>query len=368
MIRTEIGYRRLLNQLVAGGRLDKPGDVVRRLGAMQAQDYHQVMWAIGSRTTNACLADIEQSIAGREIVLTWSMRGTIHAVPSDEVRGMLQLLTPRILAGDKRRLEQLELTPDVIARSKEILYRVLHGNRPITRPDLMQAFEDSGIRTNGQRGYHLLWHHAQTGLICLGPREGKQQTFVLLDDWVPKSLYPTMSSEETLTRLTASYFTSHGPATVNDYAWWTGLMLADARRGLELVRERLASATVGDQIYWFSPSSPGSGDVEAHPSVYLLPGFDEYILGYKNRMDVLREEHAKYIVPGNNGMFMPTIVVDGQVAGTWKRNVKKRGMDIELYLFRAQEDRENELKTASLRYSEFMELPLTSIKTRTIDE
>jgi hypothetical protein len=355
---SEIGYRRLRNQRIAGDRCEKPDEVVRYLGAMQAQDYHQVLWAIGSRMQHASAADIERSIADREIVMTWPMRGTIHAVPPESVRWMLQLLSPRILAGDKRRLEQLELTPEIIEQSKELLFRALQGNRRISRPVLMQLFEEAGIRTSGQRGYHLLWHMAQKGLICLGPREGKQQTFVLLDEWAPPAR--DVSREEVLAQLTERYYAGHGPATVHDFAWWTGLTLSDARRGLELAGRQLESVKIDDRELWYH-SSLSAGGIEVRPSVYLLPGFDEYLLGYKDRSDVLREEHAKYIIPGGNGVFMPNIVIDGQVAGIWKRTIKTKGLDMVLQLFAAHDDRADDLMAAASRYGEFVGLPLLSV-------
>lgn len=358
MIKSEIGYRRLQNQRIAGDKCEKPDDVVRYLGAIQAQDYHQMLWAIGCRMQHGVAADIERSIEDRNIVLTWPMRGTIHAVPPESIRGMLQLLTPRILASDKRRLQELELTPEIIEQSKEILIHALKGTKRISRPVLMELFEEAGIRTTGQRGYHLLWHSAQIGLICMGPREGKQQTFVLLDEWVPPG--DDISREEVLSQLTKRYYISHGPASVHDFAWWTGLTLTDARKGLELAGNQLESAKIGDRELWYH-SSPSAGNKEITPCVYLLPGFDEYVLGYKDRSDVLRAEYAKYIIPGGNGVFMPTIVIDGQVAGIWKRKIKAKGLDIVLELFSAYDDREYDLMAATSKYVEFMELPLLSV-------
>lgn len=362
MINAEIGYRRLKNQRIAGDRFEKPDDVVRYLGAMQAQDYHQVLWAIGSRMIQGRVSDIERSMEDRDIVLTWPMRGTIHAVPPESVRGMLQLLTPRILAGDKRRLKELELTPEIIAQSQDILTQTLQGNKRISRPDLMQCFEEAGINTSGQRGYHLLWHSAQTGLICMGPREGKQQTFVLLDEWVPSR--GDVSRETVLLQLTERYYSSHGPASVHDFAWWTGLTLTDARKGLELAGNRLKAMKIGDRELWYH-TSQSADCIDFRSGVYLLPGFDEYLLGYKERSDVLLQEHAKYITPGGNGVFMPTIVIDGLVAGIWKRKIKAKGLDIVLELFASANGREDELRAAASKYGEFMELPLLSVDIQT---
>ncbi|SDD42977.1 Winged helix DNA-binding domain-containing protein [Paenibacillus sp. UNCCL117] len=364
MIHPEIASRRLLHQRISYGRFDKPEQVVRHLGAMQAQDYHQVLWAIGVRMQHAVIGDIEQSIAHRQIVLTWPMRGTIHCVPPEDVRWMLKLLSPRILAKDKRRLEQLELTTDMIERCKQLAIDALQGGRRMTRPDLMQVFEEAGISTTGQRGYHLLWHIAQAGLICMGPREGKQQTFVLLDEWVP--LAKEIPPEEALALLTERYFRGHGPATVQDLAWWTGLTLTDARKGVEAARNRLISETIAGRVYWRA-SAEQSGDAVVQSGAYLLPGFDEYFLGYQDRTAVVSAEHARFIVPGNNGVFMPIIVVDGQVAGIWKRSITSKGIDIIMHLFYANPGRRDELMNAAAKYGEFMGLPLTSTDIQVMD-
>jgi hypothetical protein len=324
---------------------------------LQAQDYHQALWAVGVRMQSVTAADIEQSIADRKIMLTWPMRGTIHFVPPEDARWMLKLLAPRVLARDTRRLEQLELNQKIIERCRQIFNDALQGNKRISRPNLMQLLEEDGISTNNQRGYHLLWYMAQTGLICLGPREGKQQTFVLLDEWVPAT--KELSRNEALALLAERYFTSHGPATIQDFSWWAGITLADARQGVEAAQSRLVSEKINGQDYWMAENFQ-VGLTDEGPTVYLLPGFDEYLLGYKDRSAVLRAEYAPHIVPGNNGVFMPTIVIDGQVAGKWKRTIKKKGIDIEFYLFAPLDNREDSIIEAAGRYCRFMELPLAS--------
>ncbi|MEW9701271.1 winged helix DNA-binding domain-containing protein [Paenibacillus sp. SI8] len=353
-----IADRRMFNLQITGGKLDKPEQVVKQLGALQAQDYHQALWAVGLRVQSATLADIEQSIEDRKIMLTWPMRGTIHFVLPDDVRWMLKLSASRILARDNRRLEQLGLNQEIIERCKQLFYDALHGNKRISRPLLMQLLEEAGISTKNQRGYHLLWYLAQSGFICLGPREGKQQSFVLLDEWVPAA--KEASIDEALAMLAERYFTSHGPATVHDFAWWAGITLSDARRGAGAAPRGLASEKVGGQEYWWSEQSQW-GSADGGPAVTLLPGYDEYLLGYKDRSAVLRAEYASSIVPGNNGVFMPTVVIDGQVAGLWKRTIKKKGMDIEIRLFESHSDREESIQEAAERYCGFMDLPLASI-------
>src|SRR5215472_325382 len=218
---------RLFNQRIDGKKFERPDEVVRWMGALQAQDYQQSLWAIGLRMQSATVADIEQAILDRKIVRTWPMRGTLHFVPGDDAKWMLSLSASRMIANDRRRQGQLELDETIMERCKELFYDALKGNQRLSRPDMMQLLVDAGISTKGQRGYHILWYLSQAGLICLGPMQDKQQTFVLLDEWVPHSR--AFSREESLAELARRYFTSRGPATIHDFAWWAGLTVADAR-------------------------------------------------------------------------------------------------------------------------------------------
>ncbi len=205
----------------------------------------------------------------------------------------------------------------------------MQGGKIVTRAELMTALDQAGIPTASQRGYHILWQLAQDALICLGPNQGKQATFVWLADWLPK--VPEITREESLTRLTQTYFTSHGPATIQDYMWWSGLTAADVRAGLKLAGSNLVAETIEGSEYYLSPNHTDSPSGQSH--VYFLPGFDEYLLGYKNRTAVLEPTHSQKVVPGSNGMFLATIVLDGQVVGTWKKTATKTKIKISFNLF-----------------------------------
>jgi hypothetical protein len=315
----DIAHQRLRNQSINPTTCATPGEVVKRLGAVQAQDYLGALWAVGLRLKAATEPAIEQAISDRKIIRTWPMRGTLHFVAPDDVRWMLALLTPWVIAKVARRHKQLELDAATFARSKELFATALQGGRQLTRQEMMAVLEQGGIATAGQRGYHILGWAAQSGLICFGPRQGKQDTFVWLDDWLPKS--KTLSREESLAELAKRYFTGHGPATIQDFMWWSGLPAAEARAGLTMVEAQLTHEEFDGQTYWFSPSS--SSTKAAAPTAYLLPGFDEYLLGYKDRSAVLDPAHATKVVPGGNGMFKPIIVINGRVVGTWKRTLRK---------------------------------------------
>lgn len=354
---TDIAYQRLLNQRIDGKKCEKPEEVVGWLGAIQAQDYMQSLWAIGLRLRSATVVDVERVISEGKIIRTWPMRGTIHLVPSEDVKWMLELSASRMLAKDSRRLAQLGLDEEVMERCKELFYDALKGGRRLSRPDMMKLLEEEDISTENQRGYHILWYASQSGLICLGPMQDKQQTFVLLDEWAPDSR--ELSREESLVELTRRYFASHGPATVHDFARWTGLTVTEARSGVEAAG--LASEKINSDECWMTTDAPGR-IAHDRSSVHLLPGFDEYLIGYKDRSAVLATEHASKIVPGKNGVFLPTIVIGGRVAGTWKRKLKKNSIDVTLSPFTQLGDLEERTIEAAKSYSDFVGLSLSSIE------
>ena len=313
-----IARSRLVNHGIANPTFAQPGDVVTWLGAVQAQDYGGALWAIGLRMTGATERSIEQAIAERAIVRTWPLRGTLHFVAAQDVRWLLALLTPRVIAHSAGRYRQLELDETTFARSKEVFAVALQGGKQLTRDEMLQELEQAGISTAGQRGYHLLGRAAQDGLICFGTRRGKQQTFTLLDEWVP--LTRSLSRDEALAELTRRYFASHGPAVLKDFMRWAGLTAAEAKTGLAAAGKALIQETIADGVYWMPCEAPENSHDTL--SVHLLPGFDEYLLGYRDRSAVLDPAYAQRICRGGNGMFSPTIVIDGVVTGTWKRTFR----------------------------------------------
>lgn len=292
------------------------------LGAMQAQDYPGALWSLGLRLPGSTVSDIEQALTEGLVIRTWPMRGTLHFVPAEDAKWMLKLLTPRIIRGAASRERGLELDEAVFAKGFAVLAKVLSDGKPHLRTDVVAALEAAGINTQDQRGYHILWRASQMGLICLGPMEGKQPTYVLFDAWVPQST--VLSGDEAISELARRYFLSHGPATEKDFAGWTGLSLTEARRGIQALDTRFIREII-EGIEYIMPHTLQSA---FKPSAALLPGFDEYMLGYKDRTAALHVDHSGKIVPGNNGMFLSTVVVDGQVIGTWKRVIRAKTVTI----------------------------------------
>lgn len=349
----EFTRRRLYNHCITSKTCIDAHAVVKRMGAIQAQDYNQALWAIGVRTASATINTVEQAIAEAKIVRTWSQRGTIHFVPAEDTQWMLDLCASRIVAGHGRRMQQLELNTDIIKHCEALIVNALSEKKILTRSEIFTLFEDARIKTTGQRGYHILWHIAHIGVICMGPMQGKQQTFVLLDEWVSNLLHLTRN--EALTELVWRYFSSHGPATDYDFARWSGLTLTDTRIGIAENNTRLVSCDLEGISYWMADTN----DIDASKqSVYLLPAFDEYYLGYQDRTAIIAEEYAQKVVPGNNGVFQAIIVMNGQVVGIWKRKLKAKTVDITFYPFTPLDDKEDLLFAEAQIYADFMRLSL----------
>lgn len=352
MLTPSIAYRRLHTQRLAGPQFAAPADVVAFFGAVQAQDFLPALWALGQRTKGATEAVVEQAINDRRLVRTWPLRNTVHFVTPDDIRWMLALSAPRALK-DNARKRELELDEAVFAQSRRVIARELADGQPHTRPALRQALEDAGVSTAGQRGIHILGRLAQEGLICLGPRQGKQHTFVLLDAWLPPAR--ERSRDEALAELARRYFTGHGPATIQDYIWWSGLAAAEARAGLEMVKSELAQESVDGQVYWFDPAAPIGGEISS-PMAHLLPFLDEYVVAYKDRSAAHPPEYNKLVESGNI-IFHQPILIDGRVVGIWTRQLKRESVVITPTLFRPLTDDEAEALTAAAeRYGAFLGL------------
>jgi hypothetical protein len=313
----EILHRRLVAQRVSTGNLDDPAAIVSWLGAVQAQDYLAALWAVGLRTRGAREEDVERSIADGHIVRTWPMRGTLHFVAAADARWMTELLAPRGVAAAQARLRRLGIDQAVLARARRVLIRHLEGGRSLTRPAAYRAFELARLAPQGQRGLHILWRLAHDGLICFGPREGKQQTFVLFEEWLPRGR--RLLREEALAELAHRYFGGHGPATLRDFAWWSGLRLSEARLAVTLAGARIRCEQLNGVPHWFTdlPSARTATGDRAH----ALPAFDELLVGYADRSAALDSTTYRSVIAG--GMFKPVLVGGGRLLGTWTRRLER---------------------------------------------
>lgn len=328
----ELAYQRLHNQLVSHQPFDQPDEVVRWMTAVQAQDYRGSLWAIGLRLASASAREttVRKAIADRKIVRTWPMRGTLHWVAAADVRWMLRLLTPRVIKGSAGRYRQLELDAAVFDKSSKIIEKALAGGKAIERQELYGLLEKGGIRTNDQRGVHILGHLAMSGLICQGLPLDNQPVFVLLEDWLPSFEIP--DQEKCFANLASRYFKSHGPATVYDFSVWAGIKVSDARKALEMVQADFEQATIEGSTYWFAELKETVDFKAGGESIYLLPAFDEILCGYKDRSPILDSADVKSAIL-KNGIIRPVLVAGNKAVGAWKRTIKKEKAIVEAFPF-----------------------------------
>ncbi len=360
----EVLALRMASLLLARGAPTRPdgvAGVVTWFGAMQAQDLGSGLWSFGVRLPGLTQADVEAATERREAVRTWPMRGTVHFVPPRDVHWMLDLMGVRALARAARRREYLGLPEAVADHAVEVLGAALAGGRRLTRAQCVEALEQAGISGAGQRGYHLLWYASQRGVTCIAPNVGTEQTFVLLDEWVPDPHRP--DRDEALATIAVRYFRSHGPTTRQDFAGWTGLTVADARRGVAAAGDALVAVDVDGremladtalvESHRLQPVAATSDDLVA------LPGFDEYLLGFKDRSLMLADEHKQAIIPGGNGVFQPTLVRSGRVVGTWRRTTgrAKTTVDVRPFLRLRAADR-RQVEAALEPYGRFTGRPV----------
>ena len=354
MTNLDIAHQRLHNQLITRRTFEKPGDVVEWLGAVQAQDYAAAKWAVGLRLQGTTDDDIEQAFTRGAILRTHLMRPTWHFVSPSDIRWILALTAPRVNAVNAYYYRKLALDDAVFMHSNAVLAKALQGGKQLTRPELASVLQQAGIATDDlQRFTHIMMRAELDGIVCSGARRGKQFTYALLDERAPQAR--TLDRDEALAEFARRYFTSHGPATLQDFVWWSGLTVADARAGLEMVTSQLMHEVVDGQTYWFSMSTPPAKDLSQ--AAYLLPNYDEYIVGYTDRSAVFDASHTNKLDPRGNVLFNHTIVMDGQVVGTWKRTIKKDAVMITPSLLTPLNDAETRaFAAAANRYGAFLDM------------
>jgi hypothetical protein len=310
--------QRLSNQHLAGNPLETAADVVARFGAVQAQDYAGAKWAVGQRVQGATDTTLDQAFNTGTILRTHIMRPTWHFVAPADIRWMLELTAPRVNVVNGTMYRQLELDDALFIRSNKAIAEALVEGQFLTRTELGVVLSRAGIAAEGMRLGYIIHRAELDAIVCSGPRRGKQFTYALLDERAPQA--KSLPYDEALAELTKRYFTSHGPAVVADFAWWSGLTKTQARAGLEMAKSGLIRETVGGQTYWLAPDLP----LVKEPSftAHLLPNYDEYLLSYRDSSPVLDPSHAHMIEP-SNPIFGHFLVIDGRMVGTWRRDFEK---------------------------------------------
>jgi winged helix DNA-binding protein len=325
-----LGLQRLAALRLVGERCTTPAEAIRVLGAAQGQDLPGVLASIAMRTASGDVEEVRRAFDDGEIVRSWPMRGTLHVVAAGDLAWMLPLGTPRPLAAAAQRRGGLGLADESVEGAGEVAREALAGGGRATRAELGARWKDAGLVREAGHVAHTITVLAMRGVLAYGPfATPKEQALVLLDEWVPAPR--ALERDEALATWARVYFTGHGPARPQDFARWTGLPAADVRTAIEGAREHLVA---DDDGLLLDPATPERLAAADDPGAeLLLPGFDEFVLGYGERADILDPVHADRIVPGGNGMFRPTVVRDGRVVGTWKWVGSGRNRRVERELF-----------------------------------
>jgi hypothetical protein len=345
---------RLRNQKISDCDLSDPQSLVAHLGAVQAQDYAMSKWALGIRLPGATDATIEAALDAGDIVRTHVLRPTWHLVSGKDVRWMLALTGKHIKALSVGRDRDLGIDDALYNRTNDLIAKALQGGKQLTRAEVMQELEKGGVKTDSSRAVHFMMNAELDAIVCNGARRGKEMTYALMDEKIPKGL--VMSREESLATLAQRYFSSHGPATLHDFQWWSGLPMSAARAGWEDIKSKLQSVDWEGKTYFFDKDSPAAGN--DRESVIFLPAFDEYIVSYKNRNAVFDSQWQKEAIT-SNGIFKPVIVVNGQVTGIWKRTVQKNKVVVEPFFFDAKNTLPPEVTERAMQpFGAFLDLPV----------
>lgn len=335
---------RVRQQRLVASRYRTPAQVVAWLGAVQAQDYHGAAWALALRAKGLTFADVEAALADGSILRTHVLRPTWHFVSPADIRWMLALTAPRVQALMRSYDARLELDARTYRRARTVFTRALQGGQCLTRVELAAALRRARIVASGQRLAHLVMHAELEGDICSGPRRGSHFTYGLLAERAPDAVL--LPRDEALATLAQRYFRSHGPATVRDFAWWSGLTMADARRGAE---------AAGAGVLRLPPTPQRVAGVHL-----LLPNYDEYVIAYRDRGAFLDPARTRNLGVFTTREFPHQVVADGRIAGSWQRDVTRAAAHVAVHWYAPPTTRQRAAITAAVaRLGRFLNLPAT---------
>lgn len=344
---------RLHSQQLASPRFEEPKSLVGWMGAVQAQDYSMAKWAVGTRLRSGSLQTVDEALRRGDILRTHVLRPTWHLVAAEDIRWMLKLSARRIKAAyaSYAKVLKSDITEKQYGEFNELIGKILEGNKSLTRQEMEAEVNRRGLKTEERLIERLIGNAEIEGVICSGADKGNKPTYALLDERAPRGA--DLSREEAWARLASRYFQSHSPATVVDFAWWSGLSLTEAKQAVELVKPALVAASGNLWVHEsYREMAPLPGDL-----LHLLPSFDEYLISYKDRTAVLALEHHPKAF-NRFGTFYPVILHNGKVVGNWNKRIKKGGVAIETTFFDPQRRIRAELmEKAENSYRRFLSNP-----------
>lgn len=345
--------QRLHNQKLIQSDLTTPAAIVGWLGAVQAQDFPAAKWALCMRARGGLLdLDVEQAFNDGAILRTHVLRPTWHFVTPADIRWMLMLSAPRVHAASAYYYRQAGLDAKVFARSCAMLQRALDGGRFLTRTELAVHLRRAKVPADGLKLAYLMMHAELEGIICSGPRRGKQFTYALLAERAPQAGL-VFDRDQALAELASRYFRSHGPATLRDFAWWSGLTVKEARTGIAAATPALVESELDGRRYW-GPADTARPSTKG-PVVFLLPNYDEYLIAHKDRGPVVESSRSANLVARTNGGFAHHLIIDGRLAGGWRRTLQGHVVGVEVAPYKPLTSaQKGAVDVAADRYGDFL--------------
>jgi hypothetical protein len=345
MTNRDILFQRLYNQQIAETKFKTAQEIVSYMVAMQAQVWEMAKWAIGLRLPGSVNTDIENAFNRGDILRTHVMRPTWHFVTPNDIHWLLALTAPRVNAFNATYYKKMELDEKVFKKTNKVLIKILQGKKQLDRNEIKEAFTKNKIQTNDLRFMLLLMQAELAGLICSGARKGKQFTYALLDELVP--MHKPFMREEALAELVKRYFITRGPATIQDFVWWSGLTVRDAKEGLAINKSLFQYEKLNGIEYIFKPVSiDDKGKIQ---STFILPDYDEYGISYKDR-SIISDPKNK---TSDETRSIHNVIIDGVVGGVWEKNSKKKNQ-LDVTIFKPLSvKKQRSLSKAITRYSVF---------------
>ena len=343
----ELTRHRLVNQQIATTQLKSPTEMVGHFCAVQGQEYEQTKWGLGLRLPHLRNADIEEDFNKGNILRTHLLRPTWHFVTNQDIRWLLELTSAQVHKANAYMYRKLELDSKVFNSCNKILEDILQGGNELTRDEINEEFRKNKIIAQGHRLSYIMMYAELERIICSGARQGRQFSYALFDERVV-SLGKADKAErdESLAKLAMGYFSSRGPASLHDFSTWSGLTLTECKRGIGIIKDCLETTSVDGAIYdgemYYLASDTGF-DKDLPKSIHLLPIYDEYIMGYKDRSAILEYKYKEALGEDIKFRYDCMIIFDGQAIGTWRRTLKKNQIELEYDLFGARRREQREL-------------------------
>lgn len=325
---TDILKIRLFNQLLESSRFGEPHEVVSWMGAIQSQAFEMAKWAIGMRLSGSTNSSIEAAVNQGKIVRTHILRPTWHFVAAEDIHWMWELSAPRIRPAFIGYGKMIGADESLIIKSHKVIEKLLADGNHLTRAEIQELLIAGGIPADNNLMNQIMCRAEVEGIVCNGKLKGNKQTYALLHEWIPKTASP--AKEEALEKLARKFFNSHAPATLQDFVWWSGLTTTQARQGIEAIKHDFAEEKINDKV--FRLKSNTEIPEKTPESALLLPAYDEFIVSYKERSEIMDKENASKII-SRMGIFTPAAALNGRIIGTWKGIAKKEKYEAGLSFF-----------------------------------